>query len=209
VPLYIAGKLRTEPRGQPDELPEPIPDKVLKNCNKYLPLGPKEELLLVVDETLLGSGKEGIAVTSERLLGYDKSELKLDLALRDLEDVQAAKLDYDAHGLAITRSGGRGLQLRIMHGSLADAELIAGEIRTRLIKPELGPSAWQCPDCGPGEVVYVPRAICAGWTREAQALVARDLHICRRCGRSSLKIESPSEVQVDKLPGAEVRRSGG
>lgn len=209
MPLYIAGKLRAELQGQPDERPGPIPDKVRKNCDKYLPLGPEEELLLVVDETLLGSGKEGIAVTSERLLSYDKRELKLELALRDLEDVQAAKLDYDAHGLAITRSGGRGLTLRILHGSVADAELIAGEIRARLIKPELGPSEWQCPGCGPGEVVYVPQAICTGMTREAQALVARELHICRSCGLSSLKLESPSTIQVDKLPGAEVRRSGG
>jgi hypothetical protein len=209
VPLYIAGTLRTAIQGQPDERSEPIPEKVRKNCNKYLPLGSEEELLLVLDETLLGSGKEGIAVTSERLLSYNKSDLKLNLSLRDLEDVQAAKIGYDSHGLVITRGGKSDLDLRITQGGEADARLIASEIQARLVKPEVGPSEWQCPDCGPGEVVYVPTAICTGRTREAQVLMASDLHICRSCGMSSLKIESPSEVQVGKLPDAEVRRSGG
>jgi hypothetical protein len=51
-----------------------IPSKVLKNFQKYVKLEPDEQLHKLYDKTIMGSGKEGVAVTDKRLLVYDKDD---------------------------------------------------------------------------------------------------------------------------------------
>jgi hypothetical protein len=206
--LYAAGKLRSEAAAKTmDEALVEAPAKILKNCRKYLQLESDEELILIADETLLGSGKEGVAVTSLRILSYDKSKLKLNLGFRGLEEVKYAELAYDAYGLQITRSGGRALKLRINHATKDQAQIVAWEIQSRLGKEEVS-SAWQCPKCGPGEVIFIPEVRYTGPSMDAQiALTARDLSICRACGLANLHIEDPALIKADAIPGAELRRS--
>jgi len=203
--FYVAGKLQTDPGKV--EAPE-VPDKVRRNATKYLPLVQDEHLVMVVDMTLLGSGKEGIAVTNMRILSYDKSQMKLNLAFRGLEKVEFIKMDYDAFGLEIVRSGGRSLKLKIGNAEKEQVELIAGEIQSRMKRDDKPVDSWRCPDCGPGEIIYVKQVRYTGPSADATvALLANDLHICRACGKASLRIEDPSVIKVDAIPGAELRRS--
>lgn len=189
-----------------------LPDKVRRNASKLLPLVEGEQLVLLVDTTLLGSGKEGIAITNLRLLSYDKSQLKLNLAYRGLQSVSFVTLAYDAHGLEIVRSGGRSLKLKVTHAEKDQIELLAREIQARM-KPAVAPtSSWQCPSCGPGEIIYLEQVRYTSEGGEpsaaAVALIARDLHICRRCGQATLRIEDPSLIDPAAIPGAELKRSG-
>ncbi len=204
--FYLAGKPEADPANV--EAPQ-VPDKVRRNATKYLPLVKDEQLVMVVDATLLGSGKEGIAITNMRILSYDKSQMKLNLAFRGLEKVDFAKLDYDNYGLEIVRSGGRSLKLKISHAEQNQVELIAKEIQARM-KPQAGPvDSWQCPDCGPGEIIFIERVRYTGPSADASvALMAKDLHVCRACGIASLRIEDPKLIKPDAIEGAELRRSG-
>jgi len=199
-----AAGLLTVPAGQ--EAPAELPAKVARNAGKYLPLAGDEELLLLVDETLLQSGSEGIAVTTLRLLAFDKAKLKLNLPFAGLEKIDAA--DRDGTELVITRSGGRTLRLRINRATRGDVERMAEVIRKQLDDGSRAESAWQCPTCGPGLVIYVPRARYALGSSDAQImLTARDLHVCKQCGAASLQIEDPSVLRVDSIDGAELRGS--
>ena len=205
--FYVAGKLKVAAKSV--ATPQ-VPDKVRRNCTKYLPLVANETLVMVVDTTLLGSGKEGIAITNMRILSYEKSQMKLNLAFRGLQDVEFASLAYDAHGLEIVRSAGRSLKLKISHAEKDQVELIAREIQARMKPDDTPVAAWTCSTCGPGEIIYIQEVRYTGPSADASiALIARDLHICRNCGQASLRIEDPSVINVDAISGAELRRAGG
>jgi|GEM_PF-4176788 len=203
--FYVAGKLSVDPGGV--EAPA-VPDKVRKNATKFLPLVENEELIIVVDSTLLGSGKEGLAITNLRILRYEKTNLKLNLAFRGLERVDFASLAHDSFGLEIVRNGKRSLKLKLGHAEKDQVELIAQEIQARMKPTEQAKSAWQCPDCGPGEIIYIAQVRYTGPSTDATiALTANDLYICRRCGSASLHIVDPSLIEPDAIEGAELRHS--
>lgn len=205
--FYVASELKVDAAGV--ETPQ-VPDKVRRNATKYLPLVKDEQLVMIVDATAFGSGKEGVAITNLRILSYDKSQLKLNLAFRGLEKVGLTSMAYDAYGLEIVRSAGRSLKLKIAGAEKNQIELIAKEISARMNREETPVASWTCSACGPGELIYVEQVRYTGPSADATvALLARDLYICRRCGQASLRIEDPSLINVDAIPGAELRRSGG
>lgn len=203
--FYVAGKLSADPGGV--ETPAPS-DKVRKNAAKYLPLVENEELIMLVDATLLGSGKEGLAITNLRILRYEKSSLKLNLAFRGLQSVTFAELGHDSFGLEIVRSGQRSLKLKIPHAERPQIELIAAEIQARMKPSDEPKAAWTCPDCGPGEIIYIEQVRYTGTSTDATvALTANDVRICRNCGQGSLRVVEPSLIKPEAIDGAELRRS--
>ncbi len=204
MPLFVAGQLKSElPGVSPGDRPQPPPAKVIKNCTRFLDLETGEGLILIFDETVLGSGKQAVVVTDRRLLSYDKSKLRLNLGYRGLAGVDYAELEYDSHGLAIRRSAGRSLKLRLAHATATEARIMAMEIAARLDRDTAGVATWVCPRCGPGEVLYLPRVELA--LEADRRVAATDLQVCRRCGHAALEVTGAAEIAVGGLPGAELR----
>jgi predicted nucleic-acid-binding Zn-ribbon protein len=80
----------------------------------------------------------------------------------------------------------------------------------------------QCPKCGHGEILFVPkiadrddRDVVRPLSLHVQHLDWKDVemgaleaYVCRRCGFTELYTQSASALPVDKIPGAMVLEAG-
>jgi hypothetical protein len=76
-----------------------IPAKIRRNFESCVQLAPDEELLLLYDRTVFGSGKKGLAVTNRRLVTYvgeeNESVRYEQLAYAQLREIDPAQFQID------------------------------------------------------------------------------------------------------------------
>jgi hypothetical protein len=113
-----------------------IPGKIRQRFESYVDLARGEELVLLYDRTIFGSGKKGLAVTDRRLIPYVEEQHQ-SIRYGQLVYAYHAKVDPPHHLLVIVAADGQPTTLDIYTDEPAHLDRIVG-----LIRQAVSPGAW-------------------------------------------------------------------
>ena len=184
-----------------------IKPKVRRNFENIVALGPDEELVMLHDDTIFGSGKEGMAVTSQRIVRYeDDGQLVVDLP--DLVGAQSADpdIDDDIHT--------NGMVLRVRGGDTHDIVLAGAsrdEIETMLQAIEAGSVAAGASWSSDGEPTArkAPAATSGGVATKRCTACGKDSLIGSHCPACGAELTDPARIRETAAMESKEEQSSG
>ncbi len=212
--LYAAGPLLSEPEYAPPALPRAVGD----SCRRYLSLAESERMVLVVDETMMGSGRSSLVITNLRLVRFDKDEILGEVQLSQVHSIRLSSTGSEMV-LVFNDYAGESREVPLQHVVAEEARTMLVELGERLqafASPGQATRAWQCARCGPGEVIHLSRVHAGhddGFLGTRTTVGKRErfwfsAYVCRMCGCSELFLEGAQTLPVDRIAVASLIKGG-